>query len=117
MAAGREDSTRGEEYAWARDSRHRCRHTNTNGHPGEGGRLHNPLCTWRSPPWGLHHTGSGGATRTPPHGRASRDEEERYSGYFSCFVTRTIMLCLPACSPTPREHRPLEIDAQHCAWA
>jgi hypothetical protein len=67
----------------------------------EGGRLHNPLCTWSSPSWGLHHTGSVEATRAPPHGRASRDEEERYSGYFSCFVTRTIILRLPARSPLP----------------
>ena len=50
---------------------------------------------------GRHHIGSGEATRTPPHGRASRDEEERYNGYFSCFVTRTIILCLPARSPLP----------------
>ena len=61
----------------------------------EGGRLHNPLCIWSGPSWGRHHIGSVGATRAPPHGRASRDEEERYSGYFSCFVTSTIILCLP----------------------
>jgi hypothetical protein len=58
----------------------------------EGGRLHNPLCTWSSPSWGLHQTGSVEPTRAPPHGRASQGEEERYSGYFSCFVTSTIIL-------------------------
>ena len=67
----------------------------------EGGRLHDSLCLWSSPQWSLHHTGSREATSAPPHYRASRDEEERYSGYFSCFVTSTIILCLPARSPLP----------------
>jgi hypothetical protein len=66
-----------------------------------GGRLHSSLCFWSRPQWGLHHTGSLEATSAPPHHRASREEEERYSGYFSCFVIRTIMLCLPARSPLP----------------
>jgi len=67
----------------------------------EGGRLHDSLCLWSSPQWGLHHTGSLEATSAPPHGRASRGEEERYSGYFSCFVTRKSIICLPARSPLP----------------
>src|SRR2546429_4123028 len=58
----------------------------------EGGRLHDLLCTCRqSHVGGLHLLGSGEATSAPPHGRASRGEEERYSGYFSCFVTRKII--------------------------
>lgn len=52
-------------------------------------------------------------------------EEERCSGYFSCFVTRQSITCLPAppsygqrrTLPTGREQRDTSTDAQHCAWA
>ena len=99
MATGRQDITRWEEYALALDSRHRCRHANTNGHPGGWPSSQSMMHMEQPLLRGRHHIGSGEATHAPPHGRASRDEEERYSGYFSCFVTSTIILCLPARSP------------------
>lgn len=62
----------------------------------EGGRLHVPLCTWKQPLVGPTLVWRcKGDQRSSPQQR-SRGGEERYNGYFSCFVTRAIIICLPA---------------------
>ncbi len=54
--------------------------------------------------WGAYTLlGSIEATGAPPNAITSQGQEERYSGYFSCFVTRKIITCLPA--PLPDDRR------------
>ena len=94
--------TRWKEYTLARDARHLVRHTNTNGHP-EGWPSSLFALLLEQPPvratpyWLSRGNQRSSCLTTEP----IKSQEERYSGYFSCFVTRTIILCLP-----PRSLRP-----------
>src|SRR5262249_6459254 len=43
----------------------------------EGGRLHDSLCLWSSPQWGLHHPASREAPSAPPSSRQSQPRVRR----------------------------------------